>query len=226
MNEMPHEPPAIPEKQGISPLGWVGIGCGTLVLVAVLGISLLIGWCKRTVGDLADFRANPEKLAAELMVRMNPDLEKLAANDRTGEMTIRMKDGKVATMSYRELASGVAGAGVPVGSARSDLSDVPAWVPRVPGLKAVTSAMRDEKSGTVSGTISVTSTESASTLESYFKEEAGKLGFTSSRSMSLSADGKESRSQSYSGRGRKLDVVITVVPGEDTRVNVGYDESR
>src|SRR5690606_13549317 len=102
MNEMPPtppEPPAIQEKKGIPPLGWVGIGCGTLVVIAVLVISLLIGWCKKTVGDFSDFQKNPEKAAAELMVRMNPDVEKVSENDATGEMTIRTKDGKEVTLN-------------------------------------------------------------------------------------------------------------------------------
>jgi hypothetical protein len=228
MNEMPPEPPAIQQKKGIPPLAWVGIGCGTLVVTAVLVISLLIGWCKRTVGDLADFRDNPEKAAAEIMVRFNPDVEKVSENDATGEMTIRTKDGKEVTLGYKDISEGrftmVDGEGNSASFGKSDLSDVPGWVPRVPAIKAVAASMRNEKAGKVSGMVSVTTLEPVDALEAYFKAEAEKLGFTNSSSRSMNVNGVENRSQSYSGGGKSLDVVITVTPGEDTRVNLGYGE--
>ena len=78
--------PSLPQpKKGIPALGWVGIGCGTILIIAIIVISLLIGWCKRTVGDISDFQKNPEKAAAEMMVRMNPDVKKISQDDAEGE---------------------------------------------------------------------------------------------------------------------------------------------
>ncbi len=231
MNEtppMPPEPPAIAQKTGIPALGWLGIGCGTMVLIAVLVISLLIGWCKRTVGDLTEFQRNPEKAAAEMMVRMHPDVEKISDNEANGEMTLRTKDGKEMTLSYKEISEGrfmmADGEAQTMTLGKTDLADVPAWVPRVPGLKAVTSSMRNEMGGKASGLYSATTTEAIDSLDSFFKAEAEKLSFTSSSNASFKSNGVENRSSSYSGGGRKLDIVITVNPGEDTQVNVGYEE--
>jgi hypothetical protein len=230
MNEMPPQPPAIQEKKGIPPLGWVGIGCGTLVIIAVLVISLLIGWCKKTVGDLADFRDNPEKAAAEMMVRFNPDVEKVSENDATGEMTIRTKDGKEVTLGYKDISEGrftmVDGEGNTMSLGKTDLKDVPSWVPRVPELKGVSASMRNVEDGKVSGMYVATTSEAVESLETFFKAEAETLGFTRSSSRSTRMNGAESRSQTYSGGGKTLNIVITVNPGEDTQVNVGYEEGK
>lgn len=231
MNEsppMPPEPPA--EKKGIPALGWVGIGCGTLVIIAVVIISLLIGWCKRAVVDLADFGKNPEKAAAELMVRMNPDLKKISENDLTGEMTVRTKDGKDITLSYKELSEGKFSFKDSEGNSaqfgQATLDDVPSWVPRVPGLKTVQTSMRNQKGGKVSGLYSVTSNETAEALEAFFKAEAEKLKFTSSSFSNYNANGVENRNLSFGGGGRHLDIVITVKPGGDAQVNVGFEEGK
>ncbi len=230
MNEMPPQPPAIQEKKGIPPLGWVGIGCGTLVVIAVLVISLLIGWCKKTVGDFSEFQKNPQKAAAELMVRMNPDLEKVSENDATGEMTIRTKDGKEVTLGYKDISEGrfsmVDNEGNTMTLGKSDLNDVPTWVPRVPEMKVVSASMHSEKDGKVSGLYSATTGVAVEVLEGVFKTEAEKLGFTRSSNSSFNSNGVENRSLSYGGGGRKLDVMITVTPGKDTQVNVGYEEKK
>ncbi len=225
---MPPEPPAVQEKKGIPALGWVGIGCGTLVIITVVIISLLIGWCKRVVVDIADFGKYPEKSAAELMVRMNPDLEKISENDLKGEMTVRTKDGKDLTLSYKELSEGKFSLKDSDGNiaqfGQANLDDVPAWVPRVPGLKTVQTSMRNQKDGKVSGLYSATSSESSETLEAFFKAEAEKLKFTSSSFSNYNVNGVENRNLSFGGGGHHLDIVITAKPGEEAQVNVGYEE--
>ncbi len=87
-------------------MGWVGIGCGTVLIIAILVISLLVGFCKRTMGDLSEFQRNPEKAAAELMVRMNPELEMVSRDEGAGEMTIRTKDGEEIVLSYKDISEG------------------------------------------------------------------------------------------------------------------------
>ena len=229
MNDFQTGPPAIPEKKGIPPLGWVGIGCGTLIVIAVVILTMLVGWCKRTVGDLADFQKNPEKAAAELMVKMNPDVEKISEDDSRGEMTIRTKDGKEMTLRYKDLSEGrfsytdAEGNSGQFGAA--NLSNVPAWVPRVPSTKVVMMSMLNSNSGKVSGLYSATSTDTADVLDEFFKAEAAKLNFTESSRTTLGANGVETRNLSYAGDGRKLNIILTGKPGEDVQVNVGYEET-
>ncbi len=230
MNENAPVPPAAPAKKGLPVLGWVGIGCGTVVVIAVVVVSLMVGWCKRTVGDLSEFKNNPEKAAAELMVKMNPDLTKISQDDAKGEMTIRTKDGQEMTLSYKEMTEGkftvkdAQGNIAQIG--KLDLSTVPAWVPRVPRMKSATGACQNQEEGKISGLYSATTDESSSGLEEFFKVEAGKLKMTEAGRTSFNTDGVESRILAYEGDGRKLTIIITGRPGEDLQVNVGYEEEK
>lgn len=211
-------------------LGWVGIGCGTMLIITVVVIALLIGWCKRTVGDISEFKRNPEKAGAELMVRMNPDLKKISQDDAKGEMTIRTKDGEEMTVSYKEISRGVFtfkdAEGNIIHSGQTDLTVVPAWVPRPSQPKAISASMQKKEGGKVSGFYAATSAESIDALNEFFKAESAKLKFTKSSNSSFNADGVESRSLSFEGAGRKLNIVLTGKPGEDVLVNVGYEETK
>ncbi len=227
MNENQGAPPVPQAKKGIPVLGWVGIGCGTILIIAIIGISLLIGWCKQAVGDLSEFQRNPEKAAAEMVVRFTPDLEMVSQDEAKGEMTIRTKGGETITMSYKDISEGkfrmrdAAGNTTEIGSA--DLSKLPSWVPRVPDVKDATSSVQNERDGNVSGLYSVTTTQSADQLEDHFKAGAEKPGSGSSSQSSASFNGTESRTLSFERDGRKINIVITAKPGEDTMVNVGYE---
>jgi hypothetical protein len=233
MHEIPpvsSEPPVSPSKKGMPVLGWVGIGCGTVILIAVVVVSLLVGWCKRTVGDVSEFKKNPEKAAAEMMVRMNPDLTMVSQDAAKGEMTIRTKDGQEMTMNYKDVSTGkftmkdAQGNTTQIG--QSDLSNVPAWVPRVPKMKSASGSFQNKEERKISGLYTATTTESVSGLATFFKAEAEKLNMTSSSRTALKADGVENLMLSYEGDGQTLNIVITGKPGEDTQVNVGYEEGK
>jgi len=230
MNESTSNPPAAPAKKGLPVLGWVGIGCGTVLVIAVVVVSLMVGWCKRTVGGLSEFKNNPEKAAAELMVKMNPDLTKISQDDAKGEMTIRTKDGQEMTLSYKEVTEGkftvkdAQGNIAQVG--KSDLSTVPAWVPRVPKMKSTTGSYLNQKEGQIAGFYSATTDESSNGLEEFFKLEAGKLKMPEAVRTSFNTDGVENRILTYEGDGRKLSIIITGKPGEDLQVNVSYEEEK
>jgi hypothetical protein len=173
MNETPPVPPVPSAKKGMPVIGWVGIGCGTILIIAVMVVSLLIGWCKRNVGDLADFQKNPEKAAAEMIVKMNPELEKVSQDDAKGEMTIRTKDGQEMTLTYKDIAEGKFTMKDAKGNitqfGQSDLTNVPAWVPRIPGMKSSTGSFHNQEGGKVTGLYVATTTEPIASWRSFSK---------------------------------------------------------
>ncbi len=103
--------PSAPEansKKGLSPLAWVGIGCGGLIVLGLIAIvaggMFVSGKVKQ---GLADANGNPERFAAEMVVKFNPDMEMVEANDEEGKMTIRMKKtGEEMTFSYADIKEG------------------------------------------------------------------------------------------------------------------------
>ena len=229
MNEIPPVPPVPEPKKGLPVLGWIGIGCGTILIIGVITISLLIGWCKRTVGDISDFQNNPGKAAAEMMVKFHPEVEKISQDDAAGEMTIRTKDGKEVTMSYKDISEGKFAITDAEGNTAefggTDLSKIPAWVPRLPGQANVISAFQNQAGGKSSGVYVATTNQPAEELTEFFKAEAETLKTTSSSISSTAVNGVETRNLTFSGSGKTLTIVITSKPGTDTEVSVGFTES-
>lgn len=101
------ETPVTPgPKKGIPVLGWLAIGCG---VIAVLGIGscFAVGFFvqKKVKSVAEDFEKNPAKAAAELAVRMNPDVELVSSTEH--EMTVRnKKTGEVITVDFEDAKQG------------------------------------------------------------------------------------------------------------------------
>ncbi|MEN9974884.1 MAG: hypothetical protein RLZZ282_890 [Verrucomicrobiota bacterium] len=228
MSEIIPPAPESANKNGLPVLAWVGIGCGTIVVIAVIAISLVVTVCKRTVGDLSQFKKNPEKVAAELMVRMNPDLKMISQDEATGEMTVRTKDGEELTMCYKDISAGkfvmkdAKGNVSQIG--QSDLSNVPEWVPRIPQLKIATASFNTKEDDKVSGLYSATTAATPDALAKFFKTASERLNMTEANRTAMNSDGVENLMLSYQGDGRSLHIVITGKPGEDAQVNVGYEQ--
>ncbi len=102
-------PPPLPgSKKGLSALAWVGIGCGGLLLVAlVILITAVLFFSYKAVEYARKVEENPAKTAAELFIKVNPDVELVSVDDQAGTMTLRIKEtGKVATVTYADIAQG------------------------------------------------------------------------------------------------------------------------
>ena len=222
---MPPTHPSAPAKKGMPALAWVGIGCGGLILVAIVAAILLF---KAGADKIKEFAANPEKAGAEMIVSMNPDLEMVSQDEGKGEMTIRTKDGKEMTLSYKDIAEGklvmtdAEGNETVIGS--GDLSKVPAWVPKAPDLSEAVSTFHSNAGGQVSGQFSGKSGQSADDLKTFFADAASGLGMTSSSTGSTSLNGTTVSTMEYSGGGKSLTIVITETPGSRTLVNTNYTE--
>lgn len=76
----------------------------------MVGIILLVGgwiWGTKKAKELGlDFEKNPERAVAEMVVNISPDLEKISSDEKAGTMTIRTKDGKETTLSYKDISEG------------------------------------------------------------------------------------------------------------------------
>jgi hypothetical protein len=228
-------PPPIglePQKKSMSPWAWAGIGCGGLVLVGLVAGVLLVGKCVHEVKNtVKNMSKNPHKAAAEMMVKSNHDLSLVSENDNTGEITFRSKStGEQTTISYRDMAAGRitmkdgSGKEVQIGSA--DLSKVPAWVPRYKGLSEANGTFHQETPEKVEGLFTGSTTDSPDEVEAFYKAQAEKLGLNSRNQNSFSMNGNVTRSASYSGGGKELNVVLTGESGQPLRVNVSYSQEK
>ena len=102
MNVPTQAPP--PAKKGMSPLAWVGIGCGVIIVFGVIAMAAMGFLIKRKVDQ---FKDNPTMTAAELVVRANPDLELISSDPKTSTLTVKnKKTGEVVTFSAEDAKNG------------------------------------------------------------------------------------------------------------------------
>jgi len=209
-------------------LAWVGIGCGTIAIVAVIAMVMLLGMCRRWA---ADVKKNPEKATAEMIVRLTPGLEKVSSNDRTGELTFRdKKTGEVITMSYEDIKAGkitvrdAEGRTTQIGG-EPDLSQVPSWVPRYPGAAAEGGVMQQKQGAKVDGVVNLTTTDAPAKVVAFFKETGGKSGLAVGTENTMTVEGQEIAQIELAGDGRKLTVNAVKPAGEPkTTVTLLYSE--
>ena len=104
-------PPAPAKKKGLPPLAWVGIGCGALVVIALIVFAVGSWLVAKKVRDVAgEFEANPAMAAAKFAVQVNPELELVESDDEAGTPTVRNKEtGEVVTFNLEDIEQGKLG---------------------------------------------------------------------------------------------------------------------
>lgn len=101
-------PPGAPTQKKTSPLLWVLVGCGGLLLLTAIVLVVAGVFVAHKVGKYAkDAEKNPAMAAAKLIVAMNPDLETVDTDDARGTITIRnKKTGEQITVDMDEVKKG------------------------------------------------------------------------------------------------------------------------
>jgi hypothetical protein len=150
----PGAPPQTPPKKGLSPLAWVLIGCGGLIVLGMIVMGGLVtagGWFVKKQAE--KFEKNPALAAAELAVQLSPDLEVVSKDEDKGTLTVRnKKTGEVGTFSAEDVKNGHISWKTDKGSATFDSSGIkvtnekgevstigatapqyPSWLPTYPG---------------------------------------------------------------------------------------------
>jgi hypothetical protein len=108
---METSPPPL-QKKGLGPLAWIGIGCGGIVVLAIIGIAVF-GWLyggkiKQLGGKIEQFaqdaQKNPTRATATLMVSASAgQIEMVAEDDANKRYTVKEKQsGKLTTIYWNE----------------------------------------------------------------------------------------------------------------------------
>jgi hypothetical protein len=106
MNGTSQVPPApgVPPKKGMSPLAWIGIGCVVILIFCGIAVGVMGFFIKKGVDK---FTKNPGMTTAEMIVRANPDLELVSADEKTNTLKIKdKKTGEVTTFSADDIKNG------------------------------------------------------------------------------------------------------------------------
>ena len=96
------EPP-IPQKKGLGPLAWLGIGCGGLIVLVVIGLivgGVALGPKLKKMGE--EFQQNPTRAMASVMVTSG-QFEMVAEDDANKRYTVKQKKtGQLMTIYWSE----------------------------------------------------------------------------------------------------------------------------
>lgn len=239
------------QKKGLSPLAWIAIGCGALVLIFVVVSVALLGFGMFKAKEMVqELEANPAKATAEMMVKLNPELELVDSDDDAGTITIKnVKTGETITVDFEDVADGKISfsteeggevsidaseggeGGVTVtgrdGEVRlgTSLSKVPDWVPLYPQSSQGQGTYTSETEEGVTGLVVATTSDDAATVLAYYEEHLADEGYEiTQRSTTTAGDGTFATLQGeMADRGRTL-IVSVVEQGGETQVNVNYTE--
>ncbi len=247
-------PPQIPNapKKGMSALAIVGMGCGVLVIVVLIGGVLLMKACTSGLKSFADnMEKNPAKTMAVLAIKGNPDLELVSTNDTTNEITVRdKKSGEVTTLSFNDIAQGKfkyknskgdevtfdaanqGGKGnlvvkdkngTTIISGDAQYAPPPAWVPTYPGAQNKKGGMRSEKEDKVSGMFATETTDAAAKVKDFFEPKLKADGFQVETTTINGGNGDIiTLKATKDGDSRTVSVIITTDSGK-TNVAINYD---
>lgn len=241
---------AAAKKKGLSPLAWVGIGCGAILVIGLVVVSVLLYAGGRWIGGQMDeFEENPAMASAKMLVRVNPELELVEADDEAGTLTIRNKDtGEVVTVGLEEIEEGrirfeSEGEEITLGMEEGEEGegaftvrdkegktrmrigaggeeDIPAWVPRYPDVE-VQGTYYSESGGEVSGGFTFETEDSVDDVVAYFEEALEDAGLEESGRTSSSAGGTRYANLTAQSDGRTVSVMATGEEGA-TQVVVSF----
>lgn len=248
----PYPPPSgVPApRKGMGPLGWIAIGCGAIALIGFLALAVGGYLFKKKVVD--PLQENPTMAAAEMIVRMTPDLELVSSDPEKGTMTIKnTKTGETVTMNAEEIKEGKLSFETAEGTTEIDASqagetgsikvsgadggevtwggeapkNLPDWVPVVAG-SAVQGAMdaTNDEGRTASFTLSTD--ESLDTVVDFYETKLEAAGLKVTKN-TMDMNGERSATVSGTSEDEKRTVVAFIgVQDGKTQANVNFTEKK
>ncbi len=179
-----------PVKKGLSPLAWVGIGCGGLLVLGLIAMVAGGIFVKNKVQKFAD---NPEMAVAEAIVAANPDVEKVSSDPEAKTITIKdKKTGEVTTLNLADIKEG----GITVTDAKGQVStfgatagsgDRPAWLPSYPGGTDTGTFAANSPDGKTGG-YTVSTGDAVDQVVAFYESKLKEAGFKVTKTMTTSAD--------------------------------------
>jgi hypothetical protein len=238
------------KKKGLSPLAWIGIGCGVLILIAFFVMSAGLWFGGKMINRVVeDFEEDPARKTAELIVKMNPELELVETDKDEGTITVRIKEsGEVATFDYSQIEEGKLTFESPEGKMTFDAQgtgedgvfkletgegittwgagEIPGWIPEHPNAEALVTVYSQDAGVTTQGAFNFTTTDEATEVLAFFTERLEDDGF-SVQENTTAQDGDLASAILIArddATGRHAQISVTPEDG-GTRVDVSYGQS-
>jgi len=243
-----------PERKGLHPLAWVGIGCGVLMVI-VIAVMLVGGFfLARTVRDVAeDFENNPGLAAAKLIVKASPELEEVDVDEDAGTMTVRnTKTGELITVDFDDIKEGrfswtadgeemtvdvsdaedgtvkiesSDGDGFAITTGAAVSEEIPDWVPVYPGSEpANRGTMKTNDS--VNGNFTLGTDDAVSEVLEFYREQLKSIGFQVTVNTYSGGDNEGAMINSVQEAENRTVIVVIGSDDGSTTVNVTYSSKK
>ncbi len=243
-----------PERKGLHPLAWVGIGCGVLMVI-VIAVMMVGGFfLARTVKNVAeDFEDNPGLAAAKFIVKATPDLEEVDVDEDAGTMTVRnTKTGELITVNFDDIKEGrfswtADGEEVTVdvsdaedGTVKIESSDgdgfaittgaavseeIPDWVPVYPGSEpANRGTMKTNDS--VNGNFTLGTDDAVADVLEFYREHLKSIGFQVTVNTYSGGDNEGAMINSVQEAENRTVIIVIGSDDGSTTVNVTYSSKK
>ncbi len=240
-------------KKGLPVWAWVGIGCGALMIVVLIVVMAAGFFVANKVKDVAgDFEDNPAMATARMIVKLNPELEEVSADEDAGTITVRnKKTGEEITVNFEDIEEGRFSFTTDEGEVKIDASelkdsgsmtitndeggvvfstggelskDVEAWVPIYPGCEPVNRhSMRTEEEQTGGFELETTATV-AEALEFYRSALEGQ-GYEVTVNTFTQDDSEGGMvNANHGGQGRSVVAIFNSEGGGPTKIVVSYSD--
>jgi hypothetical protein len=246
-------PPAAPQppKKGIGPLGWIGIGCGVIVIIGFVVMVAGAYLFKTKVVD--PLQKNPAMVVAKGVILANPDLELVSSDDTAQTLTVRdKKTNETITMSLDDVKNGKfkfssdgkgtasvdvssQGATVKVQDEKGQQStfvagagapkDLPAWLPAYPGA-TVTGGFSSKSAQATSQMFSLSTDDPVDRVVAFYSDQLKNNGLTVLQPTTLAVGGQTTMSTITADspdRKRHVQVVVQAANGK-SQASITYEE--
>lgn len=230
MNDGPPPLHQVPQKKGLPPLAWAGIGCAGILAIGVILMSLLVTRCGMSIAK--SLKEHPAKEVAATVLGEYPEIATVAEDTETGAITLRLKSsGSEAATTYDDIAHGrvsfLDSSGAPIPVFKGDLTKCPPWVPRYPGGSGETSLLHQDLPANVHGIVIVDTTDTMAAVEKFFETEVGKLSssLASSRNSADFNGARRLRLGFDSGK-TSLEILAYGTPGSPLTIVTIYTEEK
>lgn len=245
--------PGAPGKKGLSPLAWVAIGCGALLVLGGIALAVAIGFVghkvKQVAGDMED---RPVETTAKLFARVNPDVDYVDSDEDARTVTLRnTKTGEEMTFDFKDIEQGklrwntgegeveidAQGAGdqggvtvrtekgtAKFGAGAAGDDELPAWVPVCEDSTAFDMVFVTEDTHSRTGTYTVSCPAAINDALDFYQQALEGDGFEVKR-QTVSFNGGKQGILTGENKADERTVVVTLTSeGEGAKGGVQYSE--
>ncbi|CAN5372134.1 hypothetical protein BH23VER1_BH23VER1_27230 [soil metagenome] len=232
IEEPPPTPPAPPAnapepKKGLPPIAWVGIGCGGLLVIAIIAAVIFFAWGASKVTEFAaDVQKNPGK-AIEMAARFDPNLDVVSTDEAAQTVTVRMNDtGKEVTLSFDDIRQGgldiLTSEGESFSLGAGTATDLPEWIPTYPNTISTQGLLSSSSNEGTNGSFVITTGDAPEIAIREYTSLLEAEGYELSKTTISTGTSDQRMLTAKAENPERTLTIIATIEGHDTNLMVNY----